>query len=361
MNFSFCRILVALPWAFLATDSVALDKIPRQLTEIRDATTPPKASCDPSNQAQNANREPEANYRNGANFEFVRCQLSKGDPGTQMFSMEIDLKDSSVINFFENETIRNIELPWMEAYFATLKTPDERKEFLNIIYAMEQTKRFNGTHYPPEFDSHFLINGPMIDKYGKSVGLLIKDDKIIAPINGSNNDGNFSSQSLRDPAFGNEPNGVIIIYKDGTIEGLTRSEAEAKLQSPGLKSIKLAFQGGPIMSKKSDINKNFNPSSQNLNPRVTACVTNGGKLRIMSSNSVLGATFFDMATFGLADSCFMPSTQAEHKFAKEKKCKFSIYMDGADKIVDATFVPGGLASVAATGIRKNFLDIKLVK
>lgn len=154
----------------------------------------------------------------------------------------------------------------------------------------------------------FATNGGMFDEQLSPIGLFIENGQIIKPLNKkvikSNKKGAL-------PNFYLEPNGVFYITNDEKA-GICRTTAY-----PNVLNVKLATQSGPMLVIDGEINKLFDPNSNNFNIRNgVGILPNNELIFAISMNKV---SFYDFA-----------------RYFKEQGCSNALFLDG---YVSKAFIP----------------------
>ena len=154
----------------------------------------------------------------------------------------------------------------------------------------------------------FATNGGMFDEQLSPIGLFIENGQIIKPLNKkvikSNKKGAL-------PNFYLEPNGVFYISNDEKA-GICKTAAY-----PNVSNVKLATQSGPMLVIEGEINKLFDPNSNNFNIRNgVGILPNNELIFAISINKV---SFYDFA-----------------RYFKEKGCSNALFLDG---YVSKAYIP----------------------
>ena len=154
----------------------------------------------------------------------------------------------------------------------------------------------------------FATNGGMFDEQLSPIGLFIENGQIIKPLNKkvikSNKKGAL-------PNFYLEPNGVFYINNDEKA-GICRTTAYSNVSN-----VKLATQSGPMLVIDGEINKLFDPNSNNFNIRNgVGILPNNELIFAISMNKV---SFYDFA-----------------RYFKEQGCSNALFLDG---YVSKAFIP----------------------
>jgi len=154
----------------------------------------------------------------------------------------------------------------------------------------------------------FATNGGMFDEQLSPIGLFIENGQIIKPLNKkvikSNKKGAL-------PNFYLEPNGVFYITNDEKA-GICRTTAYSNVSN-----VKLATQSGPMLVIDGEINKLFDPNSNNFNIRNgVGILPNNELIFAISMNKV---SFYDFA-----------------RYFKEQGCSNALFLDG---YVSKAFIP----------------------
>ncbi len=154
----------------------------------------------------------------------------------------------------------------------------------------------------------FATNGGMFDEQLSPIGLFIENGQIIKPLNKkvikSNKKGAL-------PNFYLEPNGVFYITNDEKA-GICKTTAY-----PNVSNVKLATQSGPMLVIDGEINKLFDPNSNNFNIRNgVGILPNNELIFAISINKV---SFYDFA-----------------RYFKEKGCSNALFLDG---YVSKAYIP----------------------
>lgn len=154
----------------------------------------------------------------------------------------------------------------------------------------------------------FATNGGMFDEQLSPIGLFIENGQITKPLNKkvikSNKKGAL-------PNFYLEPNGVFYITNDEKA-GICRTTAYSNVSN-----VKLATQSGPMLVIDGEINKLFDPNSNNFNIRNgVGILPNNELIFAISMNKV---SFYDFA-----------------RYFKEQGCSNALFLDG---YVSKAFIP----------------------
>jgi len=146
----------------------------------------------------------------------------------------------------------------------------------------------------------FATNGGMFDEQLSPIGLFIENGQIIKPLNKK-----VIKPNKKDPIpnFYIEPNGVFYITNDEKV-GICKTTAY-----PNVSNVKLATQSGPMLVIDGEINKLFDPNSNNFNIRNgVGILPNNELIFAISINKV---SFYDFA-----------------RYFKEKGCSNALFLDG---------------------------------
>jgi uncharacterized protein YigE (DUF2233 family) len=146
----------------------------------------------------------------------------------------------------------------------------------------------------------FATNGGMFDEKLSPIGLFIENGEIIKSLNTKV----LKSEEIGTlPNFYLEPNGVFYITQEEKV-GICKTTAYTNVSN-----VKFATQSGPMLVIDGEINKIFDPNSNNLNIRNgVGILPNNELIFAISINKV---SFYDFA-----------------RYFKEQGCSNALFLDG---------------------------------
>lgn len=164
---------------------------------------------------------------------------------------------------------------------------DDAGEYLKSIRNLKKYVERDGKKL------RFAMNGGMYQEDQKPLGLFIRNQKTVMPLNTREAKGNFYIK----------PNGVFYI----TVDKKAFVAPTQDFQNDG--QVNFATQSGPMLLVDGSINQEFTPNSDNLNIRNGVCITEDGK--IIFAISRIAVNFYDFATH-----------------FKKAGCRNALYLDG---------------------------------
>lgn len=146
----------------------------------------------------------------------------------------------------------------------------------------------------------FATNGGMFDKKLSPMGLFVENGQLITPLNTKV----FNpEENAVIPNFYLQPNGVFYITNEESA-GICKTS-----EYPNVLNVKFATQSGPMLVVDGEINKLFNPNSDNFRIRNgVGIMPNNDLIFAISINKV---SFYDFA-----------------RYFKERGCSNALFLDG---------------------------------